>query len=86
VLLYLFKRIYQEHKLVRLALEKHESVLIDALEGKAASSRDIVAPAIDMKKSPAFSIIHEVNLLLWSAAIVLVKAALVIALRPWLLS
>lgn len=56
VLLYLYARIHTEHKLVRLALEKHESVLMQLLDGKTVSSRDIVVPVLDMTKMPEFSI------------------------------
>ncbi len=83
VLIYLYTRIYKEHKLVRLALEKHESVLMHVLDGKTVSSQDIVAPALDMDKQPAFSIKREVNLFLWSAAIVIIKAAILVVCRPW---
>ena len=83
VLIYLYKRIYMEHKLVRLSLEKHESVLMRLLDGNFVSSHDIVAPILDMNKTPAFSITHEVNLFLWSAAIVIIKAALVVLFRHW---
>jgi hypothetical protein len=83
VLIYLYTRIYTEHKLVRLALEKHESVLMHVLDGKTVSSQDIVVPVLDMNKTPAFSITREVNLFLWSAAIVIIKAVLVVVFRPW---
>lgn len=83
VLIYLYTRVYTEYKLVRLALEKNESVLMHLLDGKTVSSQDIVAPALDMDKMPAFSITREVNLFLWSAGIVIIKAALVVVCRPW---
>ena len=84
VLIYLYLRIYTENKLVRLALEKQESVLIQVLDGTTVSSQDIVAPPLDMSRGPAFSITREVNLFLWSAGIIMIKAALVIVCHSWL--
>lgn len=83
VLIYLYTRIFTEYKLVRLALEKHESVLMRMLDGEIVSSQDIVAPPLDTDKTPAFSVSREVNLFLWSAAVVTIKAALVIVCRLW---
>ncbi len=84
VLIYLYTRIYEEHKLVRLALEKHEQVLMSLLDGLSVTSEDIVAPAPDMNRKPAFSIVREVNLFLWSAAIIIIKLAVVVILAQQL--
>lgn len=82
VLIYLYIRIYGEHKLVRLALERNERTLISLLNGESVPSQDIVAPLLDMKKMPAFSITREVNLFLWAAGIIIIKSAILVAMRP----
>ncbi|MBI5213840.1 MAG: hypothetical protein HY957_10815 [Nitrospirae bacterium] len=81
ILIYLYIRIYREHKFVRLALEKQESVLIQLLDGRSVSSQDVVAAILDMNKKPTFSITREVDLFLWSAGIIIIKVVIVIALN-----
>lgn len=78
VLIYLYFRIYNEHKLVRLALEKQEQVLINLLDGQKVAAQDMVAPLLDLNAKPALSITYEVNLFLWAAAIIFLKALLVV--------
>ena len=85
ILIYLYTRIYTEHKLVRLALERQELVLMRLLDGENVSSQDVVAPVLDMSKKPIFSISREVDLFLWAAGIVSIKAILVIAGKLWFL-
>ena len=80
VLIYLYIRIYGEQKLARMALEKQEHVLMSLLDGLPVGSEDIVAPALDMNRKPAFSITREVNLFLWSAGIILIKSIVVVIL------
>jgi hypothetical protein len=83
VLIYLYIRIYGEHKFVRLTLEKQEEVLIRLVDGLSVPSREIVAPVLDFEKKPVFSIIREVNLFLWAAAIIIIKSVLLFVCRSW---
>lgn len=80
VLIYLYTRIYGEYRMVRLHIETQEKVLISLLDGLSVSSKNVVAPDLNMDQGPAFSITREVNLFLWSAGIITIKSAVVVIL------
>lgn len=67
-----------------LALEKQEETLINLLGGLSVTPQNVVAPLLDFKKEPAFSITREVNLFLWAAAVIIIKAAILFYCRSWL--
>lgn len=66
--------------MVRLHIETQEKVLISLLDGLSVSSKNVVAPDLNMDQEPAFSITREVNLFLWSAGIIIIKSAVVVIL------
>ena len=72
-------RLRSDYRLARADLEERERGLIDLLDGRPRTSQNLIAPP-DGGKTPKFSIDREVDLLMWAAGVVIVKA-LVVAFR-----
>lgn len=81
LLITLYWRILSDYGLTRRAVEKGQSVIIRMIDGEAVTSEEIVAPHLRMTANPRLSVPREANLFLWAAAIVILKALFLLAIR-----